>query len=352
MQAMDRHLRWALAPFLLLGMLIVGPTLASAQSVTVLMPPSAAGQEGAAARLYNALRAQVELHPGYTLNDVPAQTLDEALLMLGCTTLDAECSALVQELLESRFLLYGELRARSNRLESVLTLWDLREARAVHVSVQTIRDDMAFFERNSAVFARAVLYGDEAAISISSTPPGSEVLINNEPRGTTPIVVDGLPLGIHHVEVRSEGYLSATQIVVADLGTNEVEVVLERVPEEREPRDTTRLRRGVGYGMLGAGATGVVVGTLGAVGMRSTQNDFDRAVTTDPARAQELREQGQRQAVLANLGYISGGAFLIGGTVLLLTSRTTEEAASDAHVRWTPEWTPNSVGLQVRGRFR
>lgn len=356
MQVKDRTMTQRVARLLFVAILFLLPSSALAESVTVLMPPADDGQEGAAARLYNALRAQVELHPDYTLNDVPAQTLDEALLMLGCTTLDAECSSLVEELLESRYLLYGELSASGERIESHLTLWDLRRAQAVRVSEQSLPGDLSFFEHNVSVFARAVLYGDDATISITSTPAGATIFIDGEPRGTTPIALQGENLGAREVEIRMEGHQSYRETLIADIGNNEVEVTLEELPEPREIRDMSAVRLGTGYSLLSLGGVGLLVGTISAINMVSTQNDFDSVAATDPARAQSLLEQGDRHARLANVGFIAGGALVAGGTAILLVHRakSNRESPSDdsARLRWAPSFGAGSAGLQVSGSFR
>jgi len=65
------------------------------------------------------------------------------------------------------------------------------------------------------------------AISITSTPSGAEVYLNNEYRGTTPATITAVPAGNHTIEVRERGYTSwSTSVTVNQESTVSVSSTL------------------------------------------------------------------------------------------------------------------------------
>jgi hypothetical protein len=61
------------------------------------------------------------------------------------------------------------------------------------------------------------------AITITSSPPGAEVYLNNEYRGTTPNTLNAVPAGNHTIEIREPGYVNwSTSIVVTSGSTASV----------------------------------------------------------------------------------------------------------------------------------
>ncbi len=47
---------------------------------------------------------------------------------------------------------------------------------------------------------------ETGSIQVTSSPPGAEVYLDNEYRGTTPVSISPVPAGYHQVEVRLTGY--------------------------------------------------------------------------------------------------------------------------------------------------
>ncbi|HBQ15763.1 MAG TPA: S-layer protein, partial [Myxococcales bacterium] len=43
------------------------------------------------------------------------------------------------------------------------------------------------------------------SVLVAGDVPGAQILIDGQARGTTPMVVDGLPEGPHQVEIRADG---------------------------------------------------------------------------------------------------------------------------------------------------
>ena len=58
----------------------------------------------------------------------------------------------------------------------------------------------------------------DGRLLVRSTPPGAEVIVNGEPRGTTPLALAALPHGPYEVEVTLAGYGSRRTQLVLDAG--------------------------------------------------------------------------------------------------------------------------------------
>ena len=58
----------------------------------------------------------------------------------------------------------------------------------------------------------------DGRLLVRSTPPGAEVIVNGEPRGTTPLALAALPHGPYEVEVTLAGYGSRRTQIVLDAG--------------------------------------------------------------------------------------------------------------------------------------
>jgi hypothetical protein len=57
------------------------------------------------------------------------------------------------------------------------------------------------------------------SITITSSPSGAEVYLNNEYRGTTPNTLNAVPAGNHTVEVRERGYKTWSQAITVASGS-------------------------------------------------------------------------------------------------------------------------------------
>lgn len=59
---------------------------------------------------------------------------------------------------------------------------------------------------------------ETGSVRILSSPPGAEVYLNGEYRGTTPATISGIPAGTHSLELRADGYDRWTSPVIVQRG--------------------------------------------------------------------------------------------------------------------------------------
>jgi hypothetical protein len=68
-------------------------------------------------------------------------------------------------------------------------------------------------------------------INLTSTPPGAEIYVDNQYRGTTPGTIPGLPSGVHTVELRLQGYQTWSTGMTLSSGTYQFDAILTPVPQ-------------------------------------------------------------------------------------------------------------------------
>lgn len=306
--------------------------------VTVLSFTDSTGGDGdVATSLYNAVRAQIELHREYALSDVPPQTLDDLLLALGCASLDADCSVMVADIVQSQFLAWGELVANEERLGVRMVLFDLGAAAEVRsvthlLDVESTTTLLEF----DAVIGRSLLYEEGETLAVESTPAGATVYLDGEEVGVTPLELTDVAFGIYDVELVAEGYRGARSTAVVDLGGGRVVTELEPAPAERTREGPSALSEVGPWVLVGTGGALVAAGVVSGAMSRGTQNEFDDVVAEevlDRERAEELRDRGESQARLANVLVATGVAVAAGGVIWKLVGGNEDQAAAEPWAR-------------------
>lgn len=323
----------AILPTVLAALCLLAPVSLQAQDsslVTVLSFTDSTGGDGDVAdALYNAVRAQIELHREYSLNDVPPQTLDDLLLALGCASLDADCSAMVSDIVQSQFLAWGELVANAENLGVRMVLWDLGAAAEIRsvAHLLDIESTTTLLEFD-AVIGRSLLYGASETLTVDSTPPGAAVWIDGEEVGVTPLELANVALGIYDVEFVLDGHHPTRRTAVVDLGGARVVAELDPAPVERVREGPSAFSETGPWLLVGGGGALVVAGVVSGAMSRGTQNEFDDVVaaeTLDRGRAEDLRGQGESQARVANVFMVAGAALVAGGVVWRLVGDEHED---------------------------
>ena len=71
----------------------------------------------------------------------------------------------------------------------------------------------------------------KGTINLTSTPPGAEVYLDNQYRGSTPSTITDLPPGIYTVELRSQGYQSWSTSIAVSSGSYQLNALLTPVSQ-------------------------------------------------------------------------------------------------------------------------
>lgn len=161
--------------------------------------------------------------------------------------------------------------------------------------------------------------------------------------------------GEHTLEARAPGYQTyRTQLVIAgESGTQTITLpALNKAPEAApapeaaapaaetqllapQPPDKKEsdgsLQRTLGLGVAGLGVVGLGVGTF--FGVRALDKDseaeaFCDGTSCNDSRGEDLSSEALGAANVANIAFIAGGVFVVGGLVIYLTAETKSETTA------------------------
>ena len=223
--------------------------------------------------------------------DPPAVTLDEVQLVLGCPTWGVACAAQVAGMTGAQNALVIEIIAKD--AGAVVTIEAVSAAGAVagvaeRVEVAAVDDDG--LKIAEAWVAGAVKGARPTVLIVTADLDGTEVVVDNVPRGKTPLtLIDQVAPGEHALLLRREGRAPVSRtIVVAPgilnrehgvlssggpamkseplVGTSPVKVLPTPSPEAPPATGQIAPMAVVGWGLTGVGAvTAVVAGAVGAL---------------------------------------------------------------------------------------
>lgn len=154
-------------------------------------------------------------------------------------------------------------------------------------------------------------------VNIRGPAPGLSVSIDGSLRGMTPLEGVRLPPGEYLVEVTGEGWQPFVSTVeVETAGEAYVFATMDRV-DGFDDGATAGLRR-AGAALIGVGGAGIVLGAVFAGLASGSASDYN-AQRSDPDRG-ELRDTARRQALGADLSFITGAAALGTGVALRIVA--------------------------------
>lgn len=175
---------------------------------------------------------------------------------------------------------------------------------------------------------------DSTGIVLTVSEEGAGVIVDGEPRGTTPL---GEPVrvtpGAHEVRVEKEGFHALTIRVTVPAGervTVQANLVpasapapaaVVQAPVDTPPREARSGGAGplpwILFGVGGATAIGGVLLGMNAIGRRDDAND---AAGRDRSDYEAARDGAKRSALLADISFGVTVAVVATGVILLLTS--------------------------------
>lgn len=199
-------------------------------------------------------------------------------------------------------------------------------------------------------------------VTISSTPPGATVIVDDKPVGVTPFTGQLTP-GAHRVVLTLKGYVDAErELTLQAERAQDLEVPLEAKPAPPSLGTPTRApspersspRRGPRFGpwpWVTLGAGGVVLGaSLGFELARRSAEDAAKEERTQVGYKDKLDTEQSRQTT-ARVLLVTGSALVVTGGVLLALDLSSRRAPADQRAQIGGLCLPGACALQVRGAF-
>ncbi len=192
-------------------------------------------------------------------------------------------------------------------------------------------------------------------LSVTSEPPGATLLVDGELQGVTPWAGELAP-GVHRVRLERSGHQPReAEVALAAEHAADLHLSLPVAPVPAVEHDSTWTRvQPLTWGMLGVGV-GALAGGIAFELSRKSSSDRAGSASTAEARARaEGAADSKQMASLLLLG--AGGAFLIGGNVLLVLDVTRAHPGEPA-ARASSEpllslpCSPGFCGVAAQGTF-
>ena len=273
--------------------------------------------------LTRALRAAMAEDGAFARVEPKAGLMDLRLL-LDCQAATPSCWAAVARTVQARILFVAEVRpAAGGHVVRLQRIDGASGAVTDTVEASLGGGDLARALHDRAADFFATLRG--GVVRVLSEPSASEVLVDGEPRGTTPQSLK-LRAGRHRIEVRRAGYRAfQEEVEVAAGGGVDVEARLQELPREApiaEPRPAPSRRRLGPATVVTIVAAGVALGAgVVMAGLeRQTQSEYDGLDLTRRAgvdRRFQLESRGKSLSVGADVAFVVGGVAVVAAAVLI-----------------------------------
>ncbi|MCB9554998.1 MAG: PEGA domain-containing protein [Deltaproteobacteria bacterium] len=256
--------------------------------------------------------------------------LADLQIATGCPAISDTCLTHIGNTIRADRLLLAVARRHGERLTLEFSLFDVVRGRvtkrhAIELPISSPEQAEALEAALAKLFAikRRVKqlfpvqrYG---RMRINATTPFVEVSLNGQPRGAPPLDLQRLPPGRYRVTAFRGGYAPWEKTV--SVRENQVtDLEIELIQLQREPTSTfldsvrapTWIVAAVGTATL---TTAAIFGTQ----VISRQNRYDTnpgETPEDLAQMQKLRDDGQRDAVVANVLFAVGAAAMVAAGVM------------------------------------
>ena len=315
------------------------------ETVTVLYPDTYQVPEGIGDRVYEALIEAFDDHSSYESSELPPQTLDDLLFAIGCDGDRLECATNAGELLETDLLLWGSVSGSGDAFLVEFVLWDVSLSTSRYHYSKGIEGDLDTLYGLLPVLTLGVTHGSVGILSLRVSPADAQVELDSSPmHGTQPYRATGLQLGPHIIRVTHPDYYEYRETVVIGLQPERIEVDLVPTTEEIEVT-SGRLWTWVALtSSVAFTGTGVAFALL----TESSQNNFDNEaerIQLNIDELNELKEEGERNALLSNLFFGAGAGSMVIAVILFFLEPEADDTLETARTRLTPH--PRGLTLDI-----
>jgi len=188
-------------------------------------------------------------------------------------------------------------------------------------------------------------------LSVLSEPAGATVFIGGRAVGVTPWAGELTP-GPHDIELRLEGHRPhALRVSLPSDRSAEVQLPLAPLPPPAPTPVPSGLAKvsPLAWTFLGVGAGALVGGVAFELSRASSSADAERADTPLAAAEAQGAADAKQMASLLLLGF--GGAFTIGGSVLLALDLSAEPAPNAGEAQLALPCSAGFCGVVAQGNF-
>lgn len=306
------------------------------------------------------------LHKTLTSLGKPAQrsalSIDELMLAVGCSGQTIACLQQIGESIQCKGLIIGTARKTNKGVVLSLRWFDVKSGGDSGRARVTLGDDPNARTKQVRDAVKD-LFGlrsvrprkNRGGLEISTTVDDVEIFINGQSRGVTPLLLRNLKPGVYHLEAKSVGHVTwQGETEVRPDQTTRLEIEMEPAPEVPPSPGFLESIKTRTWVAAGAGAALMAVAIAFGAHMNAVQDDLNSLqgqTFAEIRQMEQLKETGERDALVANIFFGVGGAVLVASVVLAILdySRGRSERAPAEQPKGPARLTigPSSVGLSV-----
>ncbi|MCK5797217.1 MAG: PEGA domain-containing protein [Deltaproteobacteria bacterium] len=298
------------------------PAWAKVKTVTTVLFPLESAQ------IPSLTREVVELASGLGRQVKPASlSPEEVMLAVGCNTYSVACLQQVGKMIRAPALILGKVKALPDgSVHLRLRRFDVVSGGDAGLAV-VVLPPAPVARRVRLLAALRILFNipalrpqvqprqQQGEVVITASAPNATILLNGQPRGTAPLVLSGLTAGTYTVGAVKQGYDDwQGKIVVGPGPVRRLRIMMRRQPGASvgDPGFFGSVQPQT-WIVGGLALTSFAIGVGFAADLSSRQNDFDRIEGNTPfeiLELQDLKDTGERDALVANVMFAVGGALL------------------------------------------
>lgn len=260
---------------------------------------------------------------------VSSLALDEVMLALGCTQQSVACVQKIGAMINAQTLIFAAVKKEGAQKTLELRRVDVKTGADAGKATATLSADAekrarelrgAMTDLFNLPKSRADAIPDTGELVLLSSMPNIEIVVNGQPRGVAPLNLMNLPEGKYSLEARRPGYRTWRAIVIVKPGRiSHLQIALQRDLTPPPSRSIGQIISPQTWILAGLGVAALGTGAGFAAHMVSQQNDFDQlngATAQEIARMQDLKDTGDRDALVANVLFAVGGGLLLTAAIL------------------------------------
>jgi hypothetical protein len=289
--------------------------------------------------------------------------LDELMLAVGCSNRSVGCLQKIGQMVQAPALLFADAKKEGGKVVLRLRWFHVQSGSDAGI-VEALMPKSPDKRQPVLLALLRKLYKlpdpakppEPGKLLIQCAQPYVEILINGQPRGIAPLFLKNLPADTYMVAAQRKGFEVWQRRITVKGGT----LITVNVQLKRAARTTKRKKGFFGsiqpqtwiIAGLGVASLGVSIG-FGAH-LSSQQNEFDRLegnTSAEIARMRQLSDNGDRDAVVANVMVGVGMGLLVTAGVLAYLDYLRERRTADEHIGSDATQKKDEDGSSISTRF-
>ncbi|TXD37702.1 hypothetical protein FRC98_08420 [Lujinxingia vulgaris] len=310
-------------------------------------------------RFYTELHDALEATEEMTLAPGGEVTIDDLVMMGGCSTPDAACLAGLQDFVAGERLVYGSIQRSEDVHMFSMYLFDFKTGEFLQrIEEKTLRGDDAWVARGLPAVVEHFVWGESAEVQVEVGGGADvEVRLDGEAVGQGSQTLKDVAPGEAVISARSEDGEQLIERVILRRGENPAVYFTFENAIDEAPAVASSGSLLPGVGLAALGVAGVVVGVVGQSQLGGLEADAEALVAGRSAispgqvsRAEELQSQMDRAHTMRVIGFSAGGLALAAGGYLIVRALGAADDERDG-LSWDVGVNADSVGASVRLDF-